>query len=332
MTKYKLEYIWLDGYTPTPNLRGKTQIKEFARSRSSSSSRSGALTAVSTQQAEGHSSDCMLKPVAVYPDGARKNGALVMCEVMMPDGKTPHPSQHARHHSRRSRRLVRLRAGILLLQGRPSARLSRRQRFSGAAGPVLHRRRLQERRRHRPRDRGRAPRPLPRRRHQPRRHQRRSRQGPVGIPDLRQRLQERRRPDVDGPLPDAAPLRKATASTSNSTASRSATPTGTAPACTPTSRPSTCAKSAARNISRSSWPPSTRTCTDHIAVYGPDNHMRLTGLHETAVHRQVQLRRGRPRRLGPRAALASSTTATRAISKIAVRTRKATPTRSPRRS
>src|SRR6476469_5637643 len=35
-------------------------------------------------------SDCVLKPVAVYPDGARTNGALVMCEVMMPDGKTPH--------------------------------------------------------------------------------------------------------------------------------------------------------------------------------------------------------------------------------------------------
>ena len=30
MTKYKLEYIWLDGYTPVPNLRGKTQIKEFS--------------------------------------------------------------------------------------------------------------------------------------------------------------------------------------------------------------------------------------------------------------------------------------------------------------
>ena len=29
MAKYKLEYIWLDGYTPVPNLRGKTQIKEF---------------------------------------------------------------------------------------------------------------------------------------------------------------------------------------------------------------------------------------------------------------------------------------------------------------
>jgi len=23
MTKYKLEYIWLDGYKPVPNLRGK---------------------------------------------------------------------------------------------------------------------------------------------------------------------------------------------------------------------------------------------------------------------------------------------------------------------
>ena len=30
MAKYKLEYLWLDGYEPTPNLRGKTQIKEFA--------------------------------------------------------------------------------------------------------------------------------------------------------------------------------------------------------------------------------------------------------------------------------------------------------------
>ncbi len=30
MTKYRLEYIWLDGYTPVPNLRGKTQIKEFS--------------------------------------------------------------------------------------------------------------------------------------------------------------------------------------------------------------------------------------------------------------------------------------------------------------
>jgi glutamine synthetase len=32
----------------------------------------------------------MLKPVAVFPDSTKKNGVLVMCEVMMPDGKTPH--------------------------------------------------------------------------------------------------------------------------------------------------------------------------------------------------------------------------------------------------
>jgi len=47
-------------------------------------------------QAEGHNSDCVLKPVAVYPDGARTNGALVMCEVMMPDGKTPASHEQAR--------------------------------------------------------------------------------------------------------------------------------------------------------------------------------------------------------------------------------------------
>ena len=31
MTKFKLEYIWLDGYEPVPNLRGKTKIEEFDR-------------------------------------------------------------------------------------------------------------------------------------------------------------------------------------------------------------------------------------------------------------------------------------------------------------
>ena len=92
MTKYKLEYIWLDGYTPTPNLRGKTQIKEFDTFPSLGELPLWGFDGSSTMQAEGHNSDCVLKPVAVYPDGARTNGVLVMCEVMMPDGKTPHPS------------------------------------------------------------------------------------------------------------------------------------------------------------------------------------------------------------------------------------------------
>ncbi|ACL59375.1 glutamine synthetase beta-grasp domain-containing protein [Methylobacterium nodulans] len=92
MTKYKLEYIWLDGYTPVPNLRGKTQIKEFDSFPSLEQLPLWGFDGSSTKQAEGSSSDCVLKPVRVFPDAARTNGVLVLCEVMMPDGKTPHPS------------------------------------------------------------------------------------------------------------------------------------------------------------------------------------------------------------------------------------------------
>ena len=92
MTKYKLEYIWLDGYTPVPNLRGKTQLKDYEVFPTLEQLPLWGFDGSSTMQAEGHSSDCVLKPVAIYPDAARSNGALVMCEVMMPDGKTPHPS------------------------------------------------------------------------------------------------------------------------------------------------------------------------------------------------------------------------------------------------
>ena len=90
MAKAKLEYIWLDGYHPTQSLRGKTQIVENF---------SGKLKDVedwsfdgsSTEQASGDSSDCVLKPVALYPDPDRfgGNGWLVMCEVMNADG-SPH--------------------------------------------------------------------------------------------------------------------------------------------------------------------------------------------------------------------------------------------------
>ena len=91
MTKYKLEYLWLDGYEPTPNLRGKTQIKEFDTFPTLEQLPMWGFDGSSTKQAEGGSSDCMLKPIRHFPDSTRKNGVLVMCEVMMPDG-TPHPS------------------------------------------------------------------------------------------------------------------------------------------------------------------------------------------------------------------------------------------------
>ena len=81
MTKFRLEYIWLDGYTPVPNLRGKTQIKEFDKFPKLEQLPLWGFDGSSTMQAEGHSSDCVLKPVAVYPDAARTNGVLVMCET-----------------------------------------------------------------------------------------------------------------------------------------------------------------------------------------------------------------------------------------------------------
>lgn len=89
-TKYKLEYVWLDGYLPEPNLRSKTKIVS-QKPASLADLPVWGFDGSSTQQAEGHSSDCGLKPVALYPDASRKNGFLVMCEVLLPDG-SPHPS------------------------------------------------------------------------------------------------------------------------------------------------------------------------------------------------------------------------------------------------
>lgn len=92
VTKYKLEYIWLDGYEPIPNLRGKTQIKEYDAFPTLEQLPLWGFDGSSTEQASGSSSDCVLKPIRVFPDSQRINGALVLCEVMMPDGVTPHPS------------------------------------------------------------------------------------------------------------------------------------------------------------------------------------------------------------------------------------------------
>jgi glutamine synthetase len=96
MPKYKLEYLWLDGYEPVPNIRGKTKIEEFAGFPKLEELPIWGFDGSSTRQAEGHSSDCMLKPVARFPDTTKQNGVLVMCEVLMPDKKTPHPSNSGR--------------------------------------------------------------------------------------------------------------------------------------------------------------------------------------------------------------------------------------------
>ena len=90
--KLKLEYLWIDGYLPVPNIRGKTKVLEGDPEKIKLEDLPmWGFDGSSTLQASGSDSDCMLKPVALYPDSTRRNGFLVMCEVMLPDG-APHPS------------------------------------------------------------------------------------------------------------------------------------------------------------------------------------------------------------------------------------------------
>jgi glutamine synthetase len=89
MTKYKLEYIWLDGKKPVPELRGKTQIKAFDHPPTLAELPNWGFDGSSTMQAEGNKYDCVLKPVALYPDASRKDAFIVLSEVMHADG-TPH--------------------------------------------------------------------------------------------------------------------------------------------------------------------------------------------------------------------------------------------------
>ena len=86
--KAKLEYIWLDGSEPTQGLRSKTKIvKNFSGKLEGCPMWS--LDGSSTNLAKGGSSDCLLKPVAIFPDPDRKDGYLVMTEVLNAD-HTPH--------------------------------------------------------------------------------------------------------------------------------------------------------------------------------------------------------------------------------------------------
>lgn len=84
MSKSKLEYIWLDGYKPTQSLRSKTKIvSDFSGKLEDCPEWS--FDGSSTEQADGSSSDCLLKPVFIVPDPAVKNGYLVMTEVLNAD-------------------------------------------------------------------------------------------------------------------------------------------------------------------------------------------------------------------------------------------------------
>ncbi len=90
--RVKLEYIWLDGNKPTQMMRSKTKVIDVDKfSEDPDKLPIWSFDGSSTQQAPGNSSDCLLKPVRIFTDPDRKDGYLVMCEVMNPDG-TPHAS------------------------------------------------------------------------------------------------------------------------------------------------------------------------------------------------------------------------------------------------
>lgn len=103
--KIKLEYIWLDGYTPEPNLRSKVKVIDWDDNLVGQNFMSPlhsipapdqlpdwSFDGSSTQQAEGKFSDCILKPVKVYHDPIRGGFSyFVLCEVLNPD-YTPHVS------------------------------------------------------------------------------------------------------------------------------------------------------------------------------------------------------------------------------------------------
>jgi len=87
------EYIWIDGQKPTAKLRSKTKVINGPVHKVDDIPYWG-FDGSSTEQAEGHFSDCMLKPVSFFKDPINKEeNILVMCEVMNANG-TPHVSNN----------------------------------------------------------------------------------------------------------------------------------------------------------------------------------------------------------------------------------------------
>ncbi|GAA2760740.1 glutamine synthetase [Actinopolymorpha rutila] len=84
---YKAEYIWIDGTEPTARLRSKTKIISDGAEPDT-----WGFDGSSTNQATGHFSDLVLRPVATYPDPIRGgSNVLVLCEVLTVDDR-PHGS------------------------------------------------------------------------------------------------------------------------------------------------------------------------------------------------------------------------------------------------
>ena len=276
---YKAEYIWIDGTEPTAKLRSKTKILEDGAKDLPIWGFDGS----STNQAPGDKSDCVLQPVFTCPDPIRGGddilvhvrGALHRHDAA-PD-QHPAPLRRGRREVRRPGAVVRHRAGVHVLQGRPPLGFPdggfpapQGGYYCGVGADEIYGRDVVEAHIDACLDAGLA--------HL--RHQRRGHARPVGVPDRPGRPPRRWPTSSGSPAGCSTASPRTSASPPRSTRSRSRA-TGTAPAPTPTSPPRPCARAttpiiAACEALGKKPPGAHRRCTAH----GIED--RLTGLHETA--------------------------------------------------
>lgn len=88
----QVTYIWIDGSSPTQMLRSKVKIVPTKNSLTVTDLPQWNFDGSSTYQALGHDSDLLLQPVSCVPDPVLGAGNyLCLCEVLNPD-ETPHQS------------------------------------------------------------------------------------------------------------------------------------------------------------------------------------------------------------------------------------------------
>ena len=87
----QVEYLWIDGTEPTAILRSKTKILPGPVSSVGELPVWG-FDGSSTNQAEGSSSDCVLKPVYMIHDPIRGGDNRIVLNEVLDTDMTPHPS------------------------------------------------------------------------------------------------------------------------------------------------------------------------------------------------------------------------------------------------
>jgi len=96
MKKIMVEYIWIDGNQPNAKLRSKTKVVDH-EVKSHLDLPDWGFDGSSTRQAEGHFSDCLLKPMRIIKDPIRGgDNLLVMCEVFNSDGSVHKSNKRAK--------------------------------------------------------------------------------------------------------------------------------------------------------------------------------------------------------------------------------------------